>query len=109
MLDRKAILAAQDVDTSVVSVPQWGGDVHIKSISVSEAEKIGMMIANDAVGDSSIMAIWVACCACDDKGKLLFTFDDIPALSRKSKAAVQTVYTAISDLNGLDLEEATKN
>lgn len=112
-LSRDQILAAPDLPAHSVRVPEWGGDVFVRSMTGAERDAFEAAIFDgDKVNRANIRARLVSLCAVDDKGDRLFSEADIEALGKKSAAALERVYAAASRLNALspaDVEELAKN
>lgn len=117
MLNRDQILGAQDIAYETVSVPEWGGDVRIRSMVGTERDAYETSIfVTSANGERRLetrdmRAKLCALCIVGEDGKSLFTQDDVEALGRKNAAALDRVFTAAQRLSGIgpkDLEEARK-
>ena len=116
LLNREAILAANDLPTKDVSVPQWGGTVRVRSLTGAERDQFEMdMIAarrDGQVAPSNVRARYAAMCIVGEDGQNLFTATDIEALGRKSAAALDRVYQEILSFNALtddDVDELVGN
>ena len=117
LLKREEILGAGDLPTETVAVPEWGGEVIVKTMMA--AERDAWEAANvKGRGKSArlemvnIRARLVAATVVDEAGALLFKPGDVEALGAKSGAAMDRVFAAAMKLNGLsdrDLEELEKN
>lgn len=102
-LNRDEILAANDVEIHEVEVPEWGGSVLVRPLTAGDASKLG---------DEATTAVLVALSCVDEDGETLFTEDDIPALEKKSLAALKRVVEVVVEINGLTdeaLQEAVGN
>jgi hypothetical protein len=113
-LDRATILQARDFTFETVPVPEWGGDIMVRTMTNKEREALDdWYLSKDGEKNlKGFRALLAASTVCDDTGALLFTPDDIPALEQKSFAAMQRVYQASAALNKLraqDQEELVKN
>lgn len=107
-LDRAAILAAQDIQTEVVNVPEWGGDVRVRGMTGVQRDAFDRATV-DADGKADLTnfaARLAATCVVDDQGNPLFTLDDIDLLADKSGAALQRVSAVAMRLSGLGAEGA---
>lgn len=115
LLTADAILAAQDRPHEDVSVPEWGGEVRVATMSGKdrdefeaesyEAGKSGTQLVN-------IRARLVARCLVDENGSRLFSLKQIEALGAKSAAALDRIYAVATRLNGMteaDIEDLEKN
>lgn len=117
MLTRDQILNAQDIQTEEVSVPEWGGTVLVRALDGEERDALeASMIQgkgkNAQVNLKNLRAKLAARSMVDEKGKRLFEDGDIPALAKKSAAALNRVYEAAQRLSGItpeDVDELTKN
>lgn len=121
VLSKEQILSVDDRKTEVVSVPEWGGDVIVRSLTAKEKEEWENSLTDVDVKNSkvklkvnygTIMARLVALTVIDGAGNLLFTHSDITRLSEKSGVAVDRVCAVAKRLGGItdqDLEELEKN
>lgn len=117
MLTRDQILNAQDIQTEEVSVPEWGGTVLVRALDGEERDALeASMIQgkgkNAQVNLKNLRAKLAARSMVDENGKRLFEDGDIPALAKKSAAALNRVYEAAQRLSGItpeDVDELTKN
>lgn len=110
LLDRKAIFGATDIKTQDVEVPEWGGSVRVRQMTVAERNEFVRRSSDDQV--SGIGTWLVATLAVDDKGAPLFTSEDIAELEKKNFRNLDLVAKAIMQVNGLgekEVEEAAKN
>lgn len=117
MLTRDQILTAQDIQTEEVHVPEWGGTVLVRALDGEERDSLeASMIQgkgkNAQVNLKNLRAKLVARSIVDESGKRLFEDGDIPALAKKSAAALNRVYEVAQRLSGItpeDVDELTKN
>ncbi len=114
LLNRQAILAAQDLKTERVEVPEWGGAVLISTMTGTDrnAWEQTLVSVNGKVNLANASARLVAFCAVDENGQRLFTDADAVELGQKSSAALQRCVNVAQRLNGLtaaDMEEAKGN
>jgi hypothetical protein len=103
VLTRAAILAASDLKTKVVKVPEWKGEVTIREWSVAESEAIAMLsIKADGGFIEKFRENVVRLSVIDpETGELLFTEDDLNDLGKKSPAAMARVHKAAMALNSV--------
>ena len=114
-LTRDDILAVKDVAEELVPVPEWGGTVRVRAMTAGardafEYEAVLAMKENRTL--TSVRARLIARCTVDEDGNLLFSEDDIAALDRKSAAAMDRLYEAITRMNAMrasDIEALGKN
>jgi hypothetical protein len=115
-----ALLSADDIfkkdDTifEVVDVPEWGGEVRLRSLTGQERDKFeaGMMGDGKTMNMKNIRAKLVVMAAVDEAGKQLFAPNHDAALGKKSAAGLSRLYNVAARLSGLtkeDLEEIAGN
>jgi len=117
LLNKAAILAAQDLPTADLEVPEWGGWVRVKSLSASERDAFENDVVkrngqNVQVNARNIRAKLVAMTVVGEDGAPLFGFTDVEALGAKSAKALDKVFTKASELAGLrptDVQELAEN
>jgi hypothetical protein len=110
MLTRDQILAAQDKPVKEVPVPEWGGSVHVRTMSGLERDRLEAL--QEASPRKEVRARFVVAACCDAEGNLLFTEADIPALNGKNVKALDRIFDAVIELNRLSkdhVDEAEKN
>jgi hypothetical protein len=113
---REQILAAQDLPSKAVAVPEWGLEIFVRSMTGAERDRYEqeLLAARGPDGKmnlQNVRARLVAFCTVDAEGKRVFADEDIPALGEKSAAALDRVFAAASALNGIgqkDVDELGK-
>jgi hypothetical protein len=114
LLSRDAILGAEDRKTEDVPVPEWGGEVRVRSLSGAERDAYEAHIVQVKADGSrtlnvkNVRAKLVSLSVVDEDGGRLFSDDDAEALGEKSAAALDRVFDAARRLSGLsedDIEE----
>lgn len=113
LLNRDQILTAKDLPFKDVSVPEWGGDVRVSTMTAADRDAFESSIYETTAGkivlkNDNYRAKLLARCLTDDQGVRLFTEKDIEALGKKSARALQRLFNAAQTLNGLSLEEQEK-
>jgi hypothetical protein len=117
LLTKDAILAANDLVTEDVEVPEWGGTVRVRTISGAERDAFEQAIVtrkgkNVQTNLANIRAKMVALCVVDENGQRLFADKDVLLLGTKSAAALDRVFTVAQQLAGLtdkDVDELAEN
>jgi hypothetical protein len=113
VLKRDGILDADDLKKELVSVPECGGEVWIKSLNGTERDRFeASMIEVNKKGQSkqnlenlrARMLILVLIDP-DDNDLPLFTIKDVVALGKKSAAALDRVFSAAQALNGFSQKD----
>lgn len=112
-LSKDAILSANDSGMLKVAVPEWGGEVFIRVMSVGERDAYeNDWVVNKHKGVSDFRTKFLARCLCDESGKRLFSDDDIPALAAKSARVMCRLWEKAMAHNALsdsDVDELAKN
>ena len=122
-LGREAILAAADLVTEDVHVPEWATAdmpdpmVRVRGLTGKQRDEFeaGMLKqrGRQMVPDmANLRAKIVALCVVDADGQTVFTPADAAALGGKSAKAIDRVYEVAARLSGLkdeDVEELTGN
>lgn len=117
LLTKAGILAANDLKTEDVDVPEWGGTVRVRSFTGRERDAFEAgMVRGDGkdrkVDLTNMRARLVGLTVIDEAGQRLFTDEEVDLLGAKSGAALDRVFAVAQKLNGLsgaDVEELTKN
>jgi hypothetical protein len=117
LLSKESILAAQDVVTELVDVPEWGGAVRVRGLTGSERDAFeGEVIQRNGrdvkTNTRNMRARLVVLSVVDEQGKRLFGFPDIEALGTKSARALDRIFSVAMRLSGLrdeDVEELTEH
>ncbi|WP_055563601.1 hypothetical protein [Streptomyces atriruber] len=116
LLSREQILKADDLKTEDVPVPEWGGDVRIKTLKGKERDAFEQSMVETKGGKQrqnlkNFRAKLIAKCVVNENGELMFSPPDIEPLGEKSAAALSRVFDACQKLNGFsesDVEELTE-
>ncbi len=110
MLTRDSILAANDTKLEKVAVPEWGGELFVRSFDGTARDQVEQHVLRDGEKPNTVglRALVVALAACDDRGATIFTLADIPALAKKSSTALDRVFAAASKLNKLNDDGAER-
>ena len=114
VLDRNAILEAKDLPTETVDVPEWGGQVIVRTLTGEERDQyetsmieiVGEGTNREAIPKlDNLRATLCALTIVDSEGKRLFTTDDVVELGNKSAAALDRIYDVSRTLSGLSEED----
>jgi hypothetical protein len=94
-LTAEQIIAADDTGLLEVPVPEWGGSVFIRVMSVGERDAYERMwIGKKESGVDNFRTEYLARVLCDEKGNLLFPKEKIAALASKSGAVMGRLFDA---------------
>lgn len=112
-LTKEQILAADDMGLLEVSVPEWGGSVFVRVMSVGERDSYeNEWMVNKSKGVDNFRSKFLQRVICDAKGELLFTPDEVDRIAKKSARVVTRLWEAAMKHNALtdnDVEELAKN
>jgi hypothetical protein len=109
-LNRDEIIQANSIGQRVhtISVPQWGGDVCYRALTVREEERFWEVIddvKNGIESPTGKRGAVVLMAACNADGSPLFAADDAEWLgSSANKEAVGILFEAIRGLSGVTAE-----
>lgn len=114
LLNKEAILGAADLATEDVAVPEWGGAVRVRTLTVADRDALFASCRDEAgkFDASRFNGALLAKSVVDANGNLVFSDADVDALNRKSAPAVTRVVEVAGRLNRLGdqaEEAATKN
>jgi len=116
MLTRDQILSADDLKRETVAVPEWGGDVLIRTMTGTERDAFEASLQGGGksgkINTANIRARLVSLTAVDEAGGRLFADSDMATLGGKSAAALDRCSAVAMRLNGMsakDVEELGKN
>lgn len=111
-LSRAQILGAFDLPTRRVEVPEWGGHVFVRMLTAGERDEFEAAQQSGGNPHKDLRARLAAATVCDESGELLFTAQDVPALTAKAGRALDRIFAAAAKHNGItaaDIEELRKN
>jgi hypothetical protein len=118
ILSKAEILAASDLETVTVDVPEWGGAVVIRAMSGLQRDlyETSLMQQQDdgtyKVNTENMRAKLVCFTAVDEAGISLFSGDELALLAAKSAAVLERLFDVAQKINGLQkgaVDEAAKN
>jgi hypothetical protein len=107
------ILAAEDAALLEVKVKEWGGSVFVRVMTVAERDAYERMwIGKRETGIENFRTEYLQRVLCDEKGKLLFTKEQIEKLGQKSAAVMTRLFDRAMKHNAMseaDVEEMGKD
>ena len=108
MLSKDTILASVDLPMELVSVPEWGGDIYVRTLNGTERDAFeqSMVGKKNSTNLDNVRARFAVLTICDEAGNRLFTANDATALGKKSAAALDRVFAVAQRLNGFSSEDA---
>lgn len=112
-LTKEQILSADDTGLLPLHVPEWGGTVFVRVMTVGERDSYeNDWMVNKTKGVDNFRSKFLQRVLCDDKGELLFKPEEIGQLAKKSARVTIRVWEAAMKHNALtddDVEELAKN
>lgn len=112
-LTKDQILAADDLGLLKLSVPEWGGDVYIRVMTVGERDAYeNEWQRKKETGVDDFRTKFLVRCLVDEKGNRLFDNGDVAKLATKSARVMNRVWLAAMEHNNLSdqsIEELAKN
>ena len=117
-LTKDQILEANDLQSESVTVPEWGGDVLVRTMTGADRDAFeSSMITTLADGTrkpnmANMRAKLVALTVVDEAGNRVFEVSDVDRLALKSASALERVFNAAQRINGLGVQaeaDAAKN
>ena len=112
MLNKAAILAADDKKMVDFEVPEWSGAVKLRVMTGTERDRFESEFVNGNKSVDMVRAKLVAKCLCDETGSRLFTETEIPQLGEKSAAVLDRLFSECMKLNRFskeDVDDLAKN
>ena len=110
MLTKEQILNAIDSKIEKVSVPEWGGDVYVKTMTGKDRDAVDALVSSVKESGSypGLRVLVCALCICDETGKILFSRSDVSELEKKNSVVLSGIFDVASSLNGMTPEAARK-
>lgn len=112
------ILAARDLPTEEVEVPEWGCTVRVQGMSGEQRDAFEASIQKKTADGGTELDVrdfrakFVSRVLVDEKGVRLFTNEDVKVLTRKSAKALQRIFDVGQRLSGFsddDMESLSGN
>lgn len=105
-LTKEQIFKAQDLITETVPVPEWGGELRVRTITARERDNFEkQLIEGGETNLENIRAKFIASTVVDEDGKLMFSRLDLADLGKKSAAAMDRLFDVGQRLAGLKKED----
>jgi len=103
VLSKDAIKQATDFKTEKVSVPEWGGDVYLKTLSGTERDAFEEGYAEQKM--KNFRARFLVLTLCDENGDRMFSDDEAADLGGKSAVVLNRLFDAAWALNAFRTED----
>ena len=102
---RQQILDSQDIESKVITIPQWGGaEILVSELTAEERDEVNRVSVGE---DGKItpellgMNFFVACIRDPKTKERIFTVEDIPSLKVRGTKVMERIQRLISKVNGL--------
>ncbi len=105
ILTKEAILAADDLPRELVSVPEWGGDVFVRTMTGTDRDAFEASLIGKEGRMENVRARLVSLTLCNEAGERMFDDAEIAALGKKSARALDRVFSVAQRLNGIGTEQ----
>ena len=112
LLSKDQILKADRKKTVDVEVKEWGGTVRLQELSASDRdlwENESFVLNAEGTGakfnPKHARARLVVRCLVDDKGRRMFSDDEVAAIGSLSASSVQRLFNAARKLNAISNED----
>ena len=99
-LNKHQIFAAKDLKESFVEVPEWGGKVKLKALSMQEQLDYDTFLSNKPNEIDAALRLVILACV-DDSDNKLFNEEDLKELKKKDSVNLLKVVEAILELNNM--------
>jgi hypothetical protein len=104
-LNAEQILESDDCALERVHVPEWNGDVYIRTMSGEQLDTWIRSSDGKNTGDAGVKASFLVGTLCDQLGAPLFEISQLEALNRKSGSAITRLYLKARKLNPISDED----
>ncbi|MEU8683138.1 MULTISPECIES: hypothetical protein [Streptomyces] len=114
LLSKDQILKADDLPTDRIPVPEWGGEVLVRTMTGEQRDEFeASQVKINKKGQpeqnlANVRARLVSLVLVDEAGGMLFSAYDIPDLGRKSAKALDRVFEKAQEMNGFSDEDMEK-
>lgn len=102
-LNKAKILAARDVKTVLVPVPEWGDEVFIKTLSGTERDAFEDAYSSDKMKNFRVRFLVLT--LCDESGERLFGDSDVDELGKKSAGVISRLFDKAWAINAFRSED----
>jgi hypothetical protein len=102
-LTKAAILSAADTKTEKVHVPEWNGDIYIKTLSGTDRDLFEDAYASEKM--KNFRPRFLVLTLCDENGERLFTDKEVADLGKKSSAVINRLFDKAWSFNAFRSED----
>lgn len=102
-LSKAAILSASDARVEKFAVPEWGGDVFIRTLSGTERDAFEESFLEDR--KRSLRERFLVLTLCDEGGNRLFSDAEIADLGKKNSTILNRIFDKAWAINAFRTED----
>jgi hypothetical protein len=102
-LSKAKILSAKDVKVETLPVPEWGGDVFVKTLSGTERDAFEDAYSSDKMKNFRVRFLVLT--LCDENGERLFSDSEIEELGKKSASVISRLFEKSWAINAFRSED----
>lgn len=103
VLDKAAIMAASDVKLEKVHVPEWGGDVYIKTLSGTERDTFEDAYSQEKM--KNFRSRFLSLTLCGKDGSRLFDDNEVDVVGKKSATVINRLFEKAWAFNAFRSED----
>lgn len=103
VLDKAAIMAASDVKLEKVHVPEWNGDVYIKTLSGTERDTFEDAYSQEKM--KNFRSRFLSLTLCDKDGGRLFGDNEVDVVGKKSATVINRLFEKAWAFNAFRSED----
>ena len=111
LLTREGVLQADDLRTDTVEIPEWGGAVQVRGLTLAEVNSIVSLSTKKGITNTLDSAIWTFIRGCVSPAFTDLDFDDLKKKNAALLRAVKRIneLSGMTDGGGLAVADAEKN
>jgi hypothetical protein len=100
-MNREQILAKRSTRIVTVEVPEWGGTVHLRALTVGERDRLDQFVQDSKQKVSGFRSLVLSLCLCDADGNRLFADRQREEIDGLDASVVERLFAAAMPLAGL--------
>lgn len=105
-LSKEDILKVDDMRYHCITIPEWGGDIRLKTMSLADQLAYEEVRKDSKTEDIIIQLVKTSCV--DENGKQLFSDEEVKQLNIKSAEVICRIFQKCLDINAVESEKVEK-
>lgn len=97
VISKSRIVAATDTKLNTVNVPEWGGEVCLKTLTGSERDSFEESYSGEKM--KNFRCRFLVLTLCDENGERLFADDEADVVGKKSSLVINRLFEKAWQLN----------